>query len=236
MIAKHSRYYLTTIKFRKKIIISFVLLLVLCLTLIQIHTPLHVYLLKLESLENISCYDETEGDALPAIDQSFAPPAKSIHFHETSCTGRLNTRQACSVESAARSNPDWQINLFFTAPVTKENLNIGSLNALKKYDNIKIRRLNLIEYAKGTPLESMVSEGGLTWSRWRISHTSDALRYLSLYKWGGVYLDLDFVVAKSLSELAPNWAARETETSVASGALAFSRDKLGRTVAETTLR
>ncbi|XP_075973927.1 lactosylceramide 4-alpha-galactosyltransferase-like [Anticarsia gemmatalis] len=188
------------------------------------------------SYDNITCHYVYEDDALPPIDENFAPPPTSIHFHETSCKGWLNSRQACAIESAARAHPNWQINVFFAGPVTEEMLNSGNMHTLKKFKNIQFLRIHLKEYAKGTPLESLVNDGALNRTRWRISHTSDFLRYLSLYKWGGVYLDLDVVIAKSFDSLVPNWAARESEETIAAGALRFSNDALGRLVAEAALR
>lgn len=40
---------------------------------------------------------------------------------------------------------------------------------------------------------------------------SDFLRYLVLYKYGGIYLDLDVVVQKNLDELPANFCGIEKE-------------------------
>ncbi|XP_075973241.1 lactosylceramide 4-alpha-galactosyltransferase-like [Anticarsia gemmatalis] len=212
---------------KKKIIILFVLFQLCCVTIVQLNWT---------SLDDISCHYSSAGDALPLIDEAFAPPPTSIHFHETSCKGWLNSRQACAIESAARAHPNWQINVFFTGPVTKEHLTTGVLNTLNKHQNVKFFRINLIEFTKSTPLEVIVSGGALNKSLWRVSHTSDMLRYLSLYKWGGVYLDLDVIVAKSFEDLSLNWAARESDTGIGSAMLAISKDDVGRTVANATIR
>lgn len=221
---------------KRKFILVFTLLIVSCVMFLHSNLSPDLYFLHWDQLENISCHYSDVGDALPRLGESFDPPAKSIYFHETSCHGWLNSRQACAVESAARTHPKWQINVLFTGPVTKVNLNNGSLKALEQFENVYFFRLHIVEYAKGTPVESMVSEGALNRTRWRVSHTSDLLRYLSLYKWGGVYLDLDVVVVKSFEGLVNNWAARESDTAVAAGALSFSRDKLGRIVADAAIR
>lgn len=49
------------------------------------------------------------------------------------------------------------------------------------------------------------------------SHTSDILRYLSLWKYSGTYLDLDIVMLKPLSVLKPNYAGAESKHFVAAG-------------------
>jgi lactosylceramide 4-alpha-galactosyltransferase len=63
--------------------------------------------------------------------------------------------------------------------------------ALSTYDNIKIRYMNIIDYAKKTPLEEFFAKDELGKSEFRIEHTSDILRGLTLYKYGGLYTDLD---------------------------------------------
>lgn len=223
------------LKRRRKIFITASLLAtIFTFVIIQTELSPDLYFVHWKPLENITChYVETE-DELPSAD-GVKFKEKSIFFHETSCKGGLDARQACSVESAARAHPNWQINVLFTAPATKESLkNTNTL--FKEYKNVKFFRIHLLKYAEGTPLEKFVAGGALNRTRWRISHASDVLRYLSLYKWGGVYLDLDVVVARSFDSLAKNWAARESETAVAAGAMAFSLDKLGREVAAAAIR
>ncbi|KAK4296514.1 hypothetical protein Pmani_030990, partial [Petrolisthes manimaculis] len=53
-------------------------------------------------------------------------------------------------------------------------------------------------------------------SYWPQSHFNDALRWLLLWKYGGVYLDLDVVVLRPLTRLT-NMAARESHKFVAAG-------------------
>lgn len=221
---------------QKPFTLSVVLFVASCVIFLQTDWSPDLYYLSIRAFEDISCYYSYDGDGLPAIDERYNPPDNSIYFHETSCTGLLNSRQACAVESAAKVHPDRQVNLLFTGPVTEDNLNTPAFNALKKYKNIKVMRLHLVDYAKWTPLEELIKGGALNRTRWRISHTSDVLRFLSLYKWGGVYLDLDVVVVKSFDDLAPNWAARQSDRLVASGALSFSKDALGKQMADLALR
>lgn len=222
---------------RRKIIACIGLGALFTLTILNSDLSPDLYFIHWGPLENTTCHYMETDSTLPRADgKDFKTPPRSIFFHETSCSGELNSRQACAVESAARTHPDWQINVLFAAPVTDNTLKSGVVALLKNMTNVKFSRVHTEKYAKGTPLESMVSGGALKRTRWRISHTSDVLRYLSLYKFGGVYLDLDVVVAKPFDSLVRNWAARETDTSVAAGALAFSRDNVGREVADAAIR
>jgi len=64
------------------------------------------------------------------------------------------------------------------------------------YSNVRIWKLDISEYIKGTPLENWDFMSKVKSSRWPVVHSSDILRYLTLWKYGGTYLDLDFVILK----------------------------------------
>lgn len=55
------------------------------------------------------------------------------------------------------------------------------------------------------------------------SHTSDVLRYLTLWKYGGTYLDLDVVVRKPLDSIPANYAGAESVNFVAVGIINFDQ-------------
>lgn len=122
----------------------------------------------------------------------------NIFFHETSCFGDegviLTARQACAVESAAKMNPTKKVYLFL---LSHSNYSISTERIIKRlvsYENIFIKRIYMEEYVKNTPLEDWWQSGVLKSSRWPRSHMSDILRYLTLWKFGGIYLDLDVVI------------------------------------------
>ena len=48
-------------------------------------------------------------------------------------------------------------------------------------------------------LESFFESDDLAASQYRAVHTADAVRLLLIYKYGGLYLDLDYVVLRDLS-------------------------------------
>lgn len=232
MLAKYSKLCVR----KRKFLLVALFLVLSCLAMLNTDYSPDLYFLYWGEYENITCHYSDVGDALPLIGEDFSPLSTSIYFHETSCRGWLNSRQACAIESAARAHSNWNIYVLFAGPVTAKNLNSNSFNILKQIKNVNFKRVHIVDYAKETPLEQLVGEGALNRTRWRISHTSDMLRYLSLYKWGGVYLDLDVVVVKSFEGLEKNWAARESVDVVAAGALAFSTDDLGRKVADAAIR
>lgn len=108
---------------------------------------------------------------------------KSVFFHETSCSRgvvELNARQACAIESAAKSSPSWDVFLLFASPSGFSNSTPKSpvIMALESYPNIFMRNVNLWSYAGHTPVSQWIYEEELFYSSFLNSHTSDFLRYL----------------------------------------------------------
>lgn len=110
------------------------------------------------------------------------------------------------------------------------------INALRSYNNVHFRWVNLNTYAHGTPLESFSENGLLFLSKFVVSHTSDFLRYLSLFRFGGIHLDLDVVVQKNLDTLAPNFSGAQNELQIAVGAMGFQQDPIGHMILEYCLK
>ncbi|XP_019700358.1 lactosylceramide 4-alpha-galactosyltransferase isoform X2 [Harpegnathos saltator] len=193
---------------------------------------------------NTRCYNEAstaEGirDFEPESNVDKLKPGRNIFFHETSCFGEeglmLNARQACAVESAARMNPSMTVYLLFVSKSEFSNNTREIVKHLLNYRNIKIRHIQPDNYVKNTPLEAWYARGALKKSRWPNSHMSDVLRYLTLWKYGGIYLDLDVVVTTSLEDLT-NFAGAEDWDDVAAGVIGFDMSELGRRIADACVR
>ncbi|XP_072386653.1 lactosylceramide 4-alpha-galactosyltransferase-like [Diabrotica undecimpunctata] len=188
----------------------------------------------------IHCYRENE-ESLPNILNFNPRPGKSIFFHETSCNsfehGKIviNSRQACAVESAAKMNPDFDVYLLYASPgIFKFEGNESDyfLRSLLSYKNVHILHLNYGNYVKGTPVETLWTSGKIEKSSYVVSHASDVLRYVTLWKYGGIYLDLDVVVIKSLQDLPLNYAGIQSEKEVAAGVVSFESDGFGHSLAD----
>ncbi|XP_049869413.1 lactosylceramide 4-alpha-galactosyltransferase-like [Pectinophora gossypiella] len=183
---------------------------------------------------DISCYHEVS-DSLPVMNETaLKGTSKNIFLIETSCKGYLDLRQACAVESAARAHPDWQVNLLFVGPVTRERLTTGILSSLQSYKNVVIARVYFSEIVKDTPLERLLSEKLLDKSEHRFAHTSDIIRLLLLWKFVGVYMDLDIVVIKPFDDLGLDFAGLE-ESTVRTGVMGLSNSFVGRKIASTAV-
>ncbi len=140
-------------------------------------------------------------------------------------------RQACAIESAARMNPKHEVFVLFASPVGFRDSTVSNLptniEVLKTYPNVHLRNVNLWKYVEDTPLESWLSNNTLFESMYFHEHLSQVLRYLTLYKFGGLYLDLDLIVQRNFDELGQNFAGDDTEIAIGCGVLHFGTDQLG---------
>lgn len=184
---------------------------ILCLLLITL-----VFLYNISYLSNFSLFLNTsqkhliscyfEDDQLNTIFELNPNEVSknSIFFIETSCNHKngynLNLRQGCAIESAANLNPNLKIFVLFVAPsfISNESNVIQKLNTHK---NVYFRHINFVNYTYKTPLQNYVATNTIFTSQWPVSHASDLLRYLTLWKFGGTYLDLDVVLMKLIFKL-----------------------------------
>ena len=80
------------------------------------------------------------------------------------------------------------------------------------YGNIKFAYYDPLEIAKGTKLQELFDNGKLVRSRYFVTDLSDVLRPMVVYKYGGTYMDLDFVALKPFPEPSeePNFIGLES--------------------------
>ncbi|XP_026844560.1 lactosylceramide 4-alpha-galactosyltransferase-like [Drosophila persimilis] len=180
-------------------------------------------------------------------------PGQSIFFHETSSYDaknkhlnilKLTARQSCAIESAALHNPNFQVFVLFVdrkySLVVDPNVGNRSIqqplfDAILSYSNVHLRRLNLWRYAAGTPMEEWLREGNLFRSRYLVSHISDFLRYLTLFRYGGLYLDMDVVVLRRMEDIPPNYTGAESDTFLAAGIMNLAASGFGHQIAASCL-
>lgn len=195
-----------------------------------------------DAQDNIYCYLDTVDNPIEELDPKQVVKDTSIFFHETSCHTKaggayLNKRQACAVESAAMMNPRAQVYVLYPSPLSQPNVSLPAdplFNIINAYSNVHVRHLNAERYFQGSPLEEWYKSGYLQASQYPRSHASDLFRYLTLWKFGGIYLDLDVVVVKSFEDEV-NFAGAESSEDVAAGVLSFSTKGLGRKMATECL-
>ncbi|KAI9562640.1 hypothetical protein GHT06_010094 [Daphnia sinensis] len=134
---------------------------------------------------------------------------RRIVFHETSGTNELTFRQCCSIESAAKNNPDRPVQLFLrplfipchqhlsSAPLDMFHIPLW-LDILSNYPNIEAILLNEDHYFAGTPLQSWYNAGKWRKTLYETFHFSDYIRFVTLHKGGGLYLDTDVLTLRPL--------------------------------------
>ncbi|NXP24347.1 A4GAT galactosyltransferase, partial [Scytalopus superciliaris] len=156
----------------------------------------------LYSLPGESSCDHSVPFSLPKVSGSTLSN-RNVFFVETSKQTNPGYLFSCSVESAARTHPERSV------VVLLGGLENGSsslpkhwaFSLLSSFPNVQIRPLDLLELFSGTPLKK--------WYSWPLRHLepyllpvlSDACRLVLMWKYGGIYLDTDFIVLRNLQNL-----------------------------------
>lgn len=187
------------------------------------------------------------GELIPDIDKGEPRPArenskKQIFFFETTNLEggplELNPREACAVESAASFHPDRDIYVVFTGPTTlvpsnpTDNKTRMSDVLTNNFKNVHFRSVILDELSKGSALVEFVRLKKYESSKFLRSHFSDLLRYSILWKYGGLFCDLDIVVMKNFDKLGENFVCKSSHNFIQSGTMHFSGTGIGHTAVE----
>jgi len=109
----------------------------------------------------------------------------------------LHKRQVCAIESAAKMNPDYKVYLLYSCPIYGR-LEDSSEYVLTifTYPNVHLWKLETKRHFSNTALENWDLRAAIMNSFWPKEHASDVLRFLTLWKYGGTYLDMDFVILR----------------------------------------
>lgn len=88
-------------------------------------------------------------------------------------------REACSIESAALSNPNRKIFILLLTPYASDNLlEFPIIHSLRHYDNIFFRTIDLDRFSKGTPAEEWIASNVLIESKYFHTQALDLLKFL----------------------------------------------------------
>ncbi|XP_059329301.1 lactosylceramide 4-alpha-galactosyltransferase-like [Ammospiza nelsoni] len=132
-----------------------------------------------------------------------SPSTGNVFFVETSEQTAPSYLFSCSVESAARTHPASRVVVLMKG-LAKEN---GSLprhwafSLLSCFPNVEILPLDLTELFSGTPLAQWFLQPQRQQEPHFLHVLSDACRIVLMWKFGGIYLDTDFIVLKNLHNL-----------------------------------
>lgn len=147
----------------------------------------------------------------------------NIYFLETSGATNLSVRQACAIESTARYHPESKIRvLMFTSRPFEDTHNLTGI-----FDNVHVNVTTFEKIFEDTPLLQWYRNKEWNGSRFKINHLSDASRLAVIWKYGGMYLDLDIVMLTSLSGFwhrnMANFLIKESDNSTCNSIFGFSR-------------
>jgi lactosylceramide 4-alpha-galactosyltransferase len=126
----------------------------------------------------------------------------AIFFLETSGRPFYTPRDLCALESAARHHPNKTI-VMGTSSQYLLNTAI-QLAVTSRHKNIQFVRFNFTALALRTPLEDWLvdrPDHPLKLGSTGVEHSSDILRCVVLYIFGGTYMDTDVIVLKPLDQL-----------------------------------
>ncbi|XP_060689950.1 alpha-1,4-N-acetylglucosaminyltransferase-like [Hemiscyllium ocellatum] len=131
----------------------------------------------------------------------------------------------CSIESAARLNPNKPVYFFmkaFTGNVSAfREPEYKAIPLLSSFKNVIILPLNFKELFNNTPLAGWYEKVDPSKEVYWIYVLSDACRMTSLWKYGGIYLDTDVISIKPLE--FGNFIVAESEIYSSSAVLGFNR-------------
>ncbi|KAL7630852.1 UNVERIFIED_CONTAM: hypothetical protein RMT77_018861 [Armadillidium vulgare] len=144
----------------------------------------------------------------------------TIFFIEGFFNDYIRGRYLCSIESAAKIHPNSVVNVMMTSRFLKLTPPIKSL--LKAYKNVRFLHLNATKlYLEEPSLRNFYNKKRWVESQWPRMYFCNPLRFLLLWKYGGIYLDLDVMPIKNLVSGVKNFVGYTSEEHVNSAPLGF---------------
>ncbi|NXF42362.1 A4GAT galactosyltransferase, partial [Nyctibius bracteatus] len=131
------------------------------------------------------------------------PPPGDVFFVETSEQTNPSYLFTCSVESAARTHPGTRVVVLMKGLANGNALlpNHWAFSLLSCFPNVELRPLDLLELFSGTPLAKWYLQSEHQKEPYYLPVLSDACRITIMWKFGGTYLDTDFIVLRNLKNL-----------------------------------
>ncbi|KAL7642980.1 UNVERIFIED_CONTAM: hypothetical protein RMT77_006269 [Armadillidium vulgare] len=131
----------------------------------------------------------------------------SIFFIEGFSNSNFKPRFLCSIESAALVHPNISVSVMMTSPKLHVTKYVKKL--LIKYNNIRFIFLNATKLYLNSPLKEWFLKEMWKGTKYPDINYCDPIRYLILWKYGGIYLDLDVISLRNLKEEEENFLGIE---------------------------
>lgn len=110
---------------------------------------------------------------------------------------------------------------------------------LLTYPNIHFRNVNVTKFVDGTLAEDWFKKDRIFETKYFKNNLSNFLRLLVLYKFGGIYLDLDVVVQKRIDQLPSNFVTDEflyNKFIIQNSVIGLTHDGIGHWMADLCLK
>ncbi|KAK9503120.1 hypothetical protein O3M35_011754 [Rhynocoris fuscipes] len=187
------------------------------------------------------CIKRWEDEAMKNIilKKVLLPNDNNIFFIETSCALKedkffadglqISSRQACAIYSTAKMNPSRPVILYHSCPLLKNYYESSSEAALHilKLKNVYILNEKYEDILRGSLVENLISSNKLQESKYLYKHASDVLGLVLLYKYGGAYMDMNFITRKSFDTLPKNVLTPLSYKNLSSGFMQFEQKGFG---------
>ncbi|XP_069719081.1 lactosylceramide 4-alpha-galactosyltransferase-like [Phaenicophaeus curvirostris] len=131
------------------------------------------------------------------------PPPGNVFFVETSEQTNPSYLFTCSVESAAQTHPGTRVVVLMKG-LANGNTSLPDhwgFSLLSCFPNVEFQPLDLAKLFSETPLAKWYSQSEHRKEPYFFPVLSDASRIAIMWKFGGIYLDTDFIVLKNLKNL-----------------------------------
>jgi lactosylceramide 4-alpha-galactosyltransferase len=92
------------------------------------------------------------------------------------------------------------------------------------YKNVFLNSIDPVKFSIGT-FEDFFLKNPLNTSLFKVEHTSDIVRIMVLWKYGGTYLDTDVITQHKLDSMPLNYACAASEAIVGNAILNFQNIK-----------
>eukprot|EP00096_Caligus_rogercresseyi_P001095 TRINITY_DN1170_c0_g1_i2.p1 TRINITY_DN1170_c0_g1~~TRINITY_DN1170_c0_g1_i2.p1 ORF type:complete len:234 (+),score=34.56 TRINITY_DN1170_c0_g1_i2:4-705(+) len=149
-----------------------------------------------------------------------------LFFIETSGRDHLLHKQACSIESALRNNPDLPIFVLLTSPTLNPEANNATRQLLSRGggERILFRHVDVGKLILGTPFEGHleVIHERIQRSHNKFAHWCDVIRLAVIYRLGGTYSDIDVIFLKPIQPYVNFFSSDQKAVKDANGKLRYS--------------
>lgn len=139
--------------------------------------------------------------SLPLLPNDFLDMDDAIFFIETNSSEiELKPRLTCAIERVAKVYPKRPIIV-----ILNQQRSQCVPAFLSQLPNVHFRSIEIDHFVQGSAVEALWKSGKVKSSIWSLSNISNLLRFLVVFKFGGLYLDHDVIALKPMPENETNF-------------------------------